>query len=194
MLLLRRMLLEAGRAGFEWTVAFWVLGKRQGTWCAYFELCKRSVNRGVLAGNNMLGRDLRKGSGKDMGMSKGRAAAPTASRGQKNPAASHQTSRILTRTPPGQRSQNPPHLLQGQGLQEAHPAQGYPVQGRQGTTATTSNISHAYQRQQTHTIIPRLPFSPRVSAVTTASNPDTVVRPSPSSTRRPRRPRRSCSG
>jgi hypothetical protein len=35
-------------------------------------------------------------------------------------------------TPPGQRSQNPPDVLQGQGLQEAHPAQGHPVQGWQG--------------------------------------------------------------
>jgi hypothetical protein len=33
----------------------------------------------------------------------------------------------------GQRSQDSPHLLQGQRLQEAHPAQGYPVQGWQGT-------------------------------------------------------------
>lgn len=33
----------------------------------------------------------------------------------------------------GQRSQDSPHLLQGQGLQEAHPAQGHPVQGWQGT-------------------------------------------------------------
>ena len=33
---------------------------------------------------------------------------------------------------PGQRSQNPQDLLQGQDLQEAHPAQGHPVQGWQG--------------------------------------------------------------
>jgi len=33
----------------------------------------------------------------------------------------------------GQRSQDSPHLLQGQGLQEAHSAQGHPIQGRQGT-------------------------------------------------------------
>jgi hypothetical protein len=33
----------------------------------------------------------------------------------------------------GQRSQDSPHLLQGQRLQEAHPAQGHPVQGWQGT-------------------------------------------------------------
>jgi len=38
----------------------------------------------------------------------------------------------LTRFPtPGQRSQDSPHLLQGQDLQEAHPAQSHPVQGRQ---------------------------------------------------------------
>jgi len=30
----------------------------------------------------------------------------------------------------GQRSQDPSHLLQGQRLQEAHPAQGHTIQGR----------------------------------------------------------------
>ena len=34
--------------------------------------------------------------------------------------------------PPGQRSKDPQDLLQGKRLQEAHPAQGHPVQGRKG--------------------------------------------------------------
>lgn len=32
----------------------------------------------------------------------------------------------------GQHSQDPKHLLQGQGVPQAHPAQGHPVQGWQG--------------------------------------------------------------
>lgn len=32
----------------------------------------------------------------------------------------------------GERTKDSPHLLQGQGLQEAHPAQGHPVQGWKG--------------------------------------------------------------
>lgn len=38
----------------------------------------------------------------------------------------------------GERSEDSPHLLQGQGLQEAHPAQGHAIQGRQGKTKTQS--------------------------------------------------------
>ena len=38
---------------------------------------------------------------------------------------------------PGQRPQNPPHLLQGQGLQEAHQPQSDAVQSRQGTPPAT---------------------------------------------------------
>ena len=34
----------------------------------------------------------------------------------------------------GQRSQDSPHLLQGQDLQKAHPTQGHPIQGRKGST------------------------------------------------------------
>jgi ribosomal protein L44E len=43
---------------------------------------------------------------------------------------------LIAMRPSGQRSQDSPHLLQGQRLQEAHPAQGYPVQGWQGTEGT----------------------------------------------------------
>ncbi|KAB8345980.1 hypothetical protein FH972_023032 [Carpinus fangiana] len=39
-------------------------------------------------------------------------------------------------TGPGERSQDPQDLLQGQRLQEAHPTQGHPVQGWQGTTSS----------------------------------------------------------
>lgn len=34
----------------------------------------------------------------------------------------------------GQRPKNPPHLLQGQRLQETHPAQSHTIQSRQGTS------------------------------------------------------------
>jgi ribosomal protein L44E len=40
----------------------------------------------------------------------------------------------------GQRSQDSSHLLQGQGLQEAHPAQGHSVQGRQGKAVPRRTI------------------------------------------------------
>lgn len=42
----------------------------------------------------------------------------------------HQMANILA--PTGQHSQDPQHLLQGQGVPQAHPAQGHPVQSWQG--------------------------------------------------------------
>jgi hypothetical protein len=46
--------------------------------------------------------------------------------------------RKLTRFFTGQRPKNQTHLLQGQGLQKAHTAQGDPIQGRKGTTKSPS--------------------------------------------------------
>ena len=83
----------------------------------------------------------------------------------------------------GQRSQDPPYLLQGQGLQEAHPAQGHPL-------VIHSRGPDAHTESAQSTRLARLLCSPRVSAVTTVSSPVTEVRPSPSSTRGPRPPRR----
>ncbi|CAI7635053.1 unnamed protein product [Penicillium bialowiezense] len=53
-------------------------------------------------------------------------------------------------TYPGQHPQNPPDVLQVQGLPQAHPAQGYPVQGWQGMCFRTSgNPSvHSYKSLQ----------------------------------------------
>lgn len=92
----------------------------------------------------------------------------------------------------GQHPEDAQDLLQGQGMQEAHPAQGHPVQGWQG--AHPPNLDHPTPKHDKLTSHPkRPPSSRRVSVVTTVSSPVTVVRPSPSSTRRPRPPRRSSS-
>jgi large subunit ribosomal protein L44e len=51
--------------------------------------------------------------------------------------------------PTGQHPEDAQDLLQGQGLQEAHPAQGHPVQGWQGsstTTSTTTSGAHTNMR------------------------------------------------
>ena len=102
----------------------------------------------------------------------------------------------------GQHSQNPPDLLQGQGVPQAHPAQGHPVQGWQGEKSTTPLTRPISARPTVYVNVSTssgLTFplhnyrplcTPRVSAVTTGSRAVTVVRPSPSSTRRPRPPRR----
>lgn len=89
----------------------------------------------------------------------------------------------------GERSQDSPHLLQGQGLQEAHSAQGHPVQGRQGTLPSSAHHQSAHAHR-----FSRPPNTRRVSVVTTASSPVTVVRRSLCSTRRRRPRRRSCCG
>lgn len=84
-------------------------------------------------------------------------------------------------------------LLQGQGLQEAHPAQGHPVQGWQGTDNAHDESIRMHKQQkliQFFFSFSRPLCSPRVSVVTTVSSPVTVVRPSLSSTRRQRPPRR----
>ena len=46
--------------------------------------------------------------------------------------------RTDTLAPTGQHPEDAQDLLQGQGVQEAHPAQGHPVQGRQGATPPNS--------------------------------------------------------
>jgi hypothetical protein len=98
--------------------------------------------------------------------------------------------RTDTIAPTGQHPEDAQDLLQGQGLQEAHPAQGHPVQGWQGSSTAASRP----RPERILTWHPkRLPSSLRVSVVTTVSSPVTVVRPSLSSTRRPRPPRRSSS-
>jgi hypothetical protein len=99
--------------------------------------------------------------------------------------------RTDTLAPTGQHPEDAQDLLQGQGVQEAHPAQGHPVQGRQG--ATHPNFKSPDRTSETNIHLQRLPSSPRVSVVTTVSSPVTVVRPSLSSTRRQRPPRRSSS-
>ena len=104
---------------------------------------------------------------------------------------------ILTdRMRTGERSQDSPHLLQGQGLQEAHEPQGDAVQGRQGTLQTSpANLTRTLgQALRVFSFFSRPPSSRKESADTTASSPGTVVRRSPCSTRRPRRRRRWCCG
>ena len=98
--------------------------------------------------------------------------------------------RTDTLAPTGQHPEDAQDLLQGQGLQEAHPAQGHPVQGWQGSSTATPR-PHSERILTLH--LKRLPSSLRVSVVTTESSPVTVVRPSRCSTRRPRPPRRSFS-
>ena len=99
----------------------------------------------------------------------------------------------------GQHPENPPDLLQGQGVQEAHPAQSHPVQGWQGEPRhpTTRRCSRLHELCLHGLLMEflwwnRLPSSPRVSAVMIESRAVTEVRPSLSSGRRPRPPRRSC--
>ena len=95
----------------------------------------------------------------------------------------HENMRTDTLAPTGQHPEDAQDLLQGQGLQEAHPAQGHPL-------VIHSRGPDAHTESAQSTRLARLLCSPRVSAVTTVSSPVTEVRPSPSSTRGPRPPRR----
>jgi hypothetical protein len=88
---------------------------------------------------------------------------------------------------PGERSKDSPYLLQRQGLQEAHPAQGHTIQGRQGMCCTAQCL----QWSAADTIA-RPPHTPKESEDTIVSSPVTVVRRSPFSIRRRRLPRRLC--
>jgi hypothetical protein len=61
----------------------------------------------------------------------------------------HKNTQTDTLAPTGQHPEDAQDLLQGQGLQEAHPAQGHPVQGWQGaftiqdpTTPTNRKLTH----------------------------------------------------
>jgi hypothetical protein len=97
----------------------------------------------------------------------------------------------------GQHSENPPDVLQVQGMPKAHPAQSHPVQGRKGTIQGHKNTQNTQPRTGQRLtnlgfVTIRLPSSRRVSAVTIASRAVTVVRPSRSSGKRPRPQRRSC--
>ena len=103
---------------------------------------------------------------------------------------------------PGQHPQNPAHLLQRQRLQEAHPTQSHAIQSRQSTSSPTSQRPPLLHPEPLPTLlsesslIPPSPSrpqqSPKANAATTASNPATAAKPNPSSTKRPRPPRRSC--
>ena len=52
----------------------------------------------------------------------------------------------------GERTKDSPHLLQGQGLQEAHPAQGHPVQGWKGMNTLLSEHVFCSVMQNAHTV------------------------------------------
>lgn len=54
--------------------------------------------------------------------------------------------------PTGQHPEDAQDLLQGQGVQEAHPAQGYPVQGRQGATPPNLRLYPIESAKLTHTL------------------------------------------
>ena len=66
----------------------------------------------------------------------------------------------------GQRSEDPPHILQGQDLQEAHTTQSHTVQGRKGET---ENPTLVYSNPG------RLPTASRILGLT--SSPGIVIRP-----------------
>ena len=50
---------------------------------------------------------------------------------------------MLIRRISGQHPKDSSHLLQGQGLQEAHPTQGHPIQGRKGQQARSTTQLYA---------------------------------------------------
>ena len=58
--------------------------------------------------------------------------------------------RTDTLAPTGQHPEDAQDLLQGQGLQEAHPAQGHPVQGRQGATPPNSETTNRILETNMH--------------------------------------------
>ena len=95
-------------------------------------------------------------------------------------------SRKLTESSPGQRTQDQTHLLQGQGLQEAHPAQSDAIQGWKGTACCNPCNDNTILTPSRH------PCSPKESVDMIANNPVMVVKRSLFSTRRPRQRRRSC--
>lgn len=66
-----------------------------------------------------------------------------------------QSSRLTHHYLLGQRAQNPPHLLQRQGLQEAHTAQSHTIQSRKGPSShpSTPNLHNHYLNQQHHTVL-----------------------------------------
>lgn len=88
----------------------------------------------------------------------------------------------------GQRSKDPPHLLQGQDLQKAYPAQSDSVQGRKSMAPATAN---SFKKDRL-TRNPRLHSSHKANAGTTVSNPGMVVRQSLCFTKRRRQQRRWC--
>jgi hypothetical protein len=99
--------------------------------------------------------------------------------------ADNQSTWKLTEPSAGQRTQDQTHLLQGQGLQEAHPAQSHTIQGWQGT-------ANALRTSIIHLTRSRHPCSRKESVDMIANKPVTVVRQNPCSIRRPRQRKRSC--
>ena len=115
-----------------------------------------------------------------------------------------QTDLPLVPASDGQRPQDPPHVLQGKAVPQAHSPQGHPVQDGQGLAFRSGKAS--LRQEAVRCVTSTMTFRRRhdgtardgtgrlTEKVARVCKQDTVVRPSPSSTRRPRRPRRSSSG
>jgi len=95
----------------------------------------------------------------------------------------------------GQHPKNPPDVLQIQGVPKTHPAQGYPIQSWKGIDRPLGLALHVLSILVLIWLCClniRPPCLLRVSVATTGNKAVMVVRPSPSSTRKPRPQRRLC--